>query len=89
MVFPGAAQFPPGQLDPMSLAEFPVIPAPVYFICQDALRIMAKAPALHLNNPFKLRCLSFVVGIEGDPVDECITVDNTHRELCAEFCRSL
>ena len=43
--------------------------------------IMAKAPAVHLDNPFKLS----IVGIEGDPVDECIAINNAYRELCSEF----
>ena len=73
----------------MSLEEFSVIPSLVYFIFQDALKIMAKALAVNLNNLFKHRCLSLVVGIERDVVDECIVVNNTYQEFCVKFCRSL
>ena len=36
----------------------------VIFLCQDALRIIAKAHALYINTPLKLRYHSLIAGIE-------------------------
>jgi hypothetical protein len=61
----------------MALAEFPVALAPVDLVCKDPFGIAAEPLPIQFNNAFKLGCFTFVVSIEGEPVDEGIAVDNT------------
>lgn len=60
----------------MLFSERTVALAAVYLIRQDPFEITSETLTVFLDAPLKFGRLSFVIGIEGETVDDCITVDN-------------
>lgn len=85
MSLPGTAKLWPGNMYAMVLAEVPVFPASVNFVCKNPFRISAEPPSVFLYNGYELVGFAFVVGIKAQTIDKRVAVYNADGHFGTEF----